>query len=76
MEYQSQDDGTAPSPAPEDDSTLCSTVDITKRAAEMFELKERIHDKAINNIHKAQETYKIYYDKKHSDPKVLFTNSA
>ena len=39
MEYQSQDDGMAPSPAPEDDSTLCSPADITKRAADMFELK-------------------------------------
>ena len=37
----------------------------------MMELKERIHKRAIDNIHKAQEKYKHYYDEKHNDPEVI-----
>ena len=42
-----------------------------KKATVMFELKDRIHKRAIDNIHKAQGTYKHYYDKEHRDPKVI-----
>lgn len=64
MTYQSREDATAP-----DES--CKSEDITKKAAMMMELKERIHERAMDNIHKAQEKYKHYYDEKHSDPKVI-----
>ena len=66
MAYQSHEEATALT----EGSPTCSSEDITKRAAVMFELKERIHKRAIENIHRAQETYKHYYDKKHSDSKV------
>ena len=66
MAYQSHED----TAALKDGSPTFSSDDITEKAAVMFELKQRIHKTAIDNIHKAQEKYKYYYDKKHNDPKV------
>ena len=66
MAYQSHED----TAALKDGSPTSSSDDITGKAAVMFELKQRIHNTAIDNLHKAQEKYKHYYDKKHNDSKV------
>ena len=47
MAYQSHEEATALT----EGSPTCSSEDITKRAAVMFELKERIYKRAIENIH-------------------------
>ena len=60
MAYQSHED----TAALKDESPTSSSDDITEKAAVIFELKQRIHKTAIDNIHKAQEKYKHY------DPKV------
>ena len=46
------------------------TEDIVKQAEKMAKLKHKIHAKAKLNIDAAQEKDKMYYDKKHADPKV------
>ena len=46
------------------------TEDIVQQAAKMAKLKHKIHAKAKLNIDAAQEKDKMYYDKKHADPKV------
>ena len=46
------------------------TDDIVQQAEKMAELKQKIHAKAKVNIDHAQEKDKMYYDRKHADPKV------
>ena len=46
------------------------TEDIVQQAKKMAKLKHKIHAKAKLSIDTAQENDKMYYDKKHADPKV------
>lgn len=68
MEYQSKDDDSAPEG---DDPLDWNPDDLLKHAKTMFQLKERIYEQAGTNIKEAQRKDKMYYDKKHSDPKVV-----
>ena len=67
MDYQTKDDDLTPG----DDPLDWNPAVLLQHARRMFELKERIYEKAGTNIKKAQEKDKKYYDRKHADPKVI-----
>ena len=44
--------------------------EIIQQAQKMQQLKENIKERVKSNIDKAQEKDKLYYDRKHADPRV------
>ena len=68
MEYQPKGDN---STSEGEDTLDWNSEDMLEHAKMMFQLKEKIYEKAGTNIKKAQEIDTMYYDKKHSDLKVV-----
>ena len=71
MEYQGRDNDDLTSEG--DEPLDWNPESLLEHAKMMFRLKEKIYKRAGMNIKQAQQKDKIYYDKKHSDPKVTST---
>lgn len=70
MEYtcQTQDDDET---SEGEDTYAWNPEQLLQHAKAMFQLKEKIYQRVKTNIDMAQKKDKFYYDKKHSDPRVL-----
>ena len=69
MQQQSQNDVDY-NKLSEDESFDCNPQKVLRTVNEMYELKLKIYEKAKKNIGEAKIKDKLYYDKKHPDPKV------
>lgn len=70
MEFRPADEEpTDKEPAAEGDSMEWDPQKLLEHAEMMTRLKEKIYEKAKVNIDEAQRKDKLYYDRKHSDPK-------
>ena len=49
--------------------------EIIQQAQEMQQLKENIKERVKSNIGQAQEKNKLYYDRKHANPRVREINN-
>ena len=75
---KSSDEGIAPGDANDDceyvddDPFNWSPANILQNMRSMFNIKKKIHEMAEENIKAQQKRDKLDYDRKHSDPKVIY----